>query len=68
VLEVIESMMATSGGIAPTMAELGARLGTTYQNAHYHVTSLVRKGYIEITRPNEARSIEIIRDPDQDAA
>lgn len=57
VLELVTKMV--EGGISPTVAEIGNALGTSRQNAHLHVQTLVRKGYLVIGRKFAARSIEL---------
>lgn len=49
----------------PTMQELGTLLNVTAASAHQLVKQLERKGYVT-RRPRQARSLEVVREPDQE--
>lgn len=51
-------------GFAPTMTELGEKLGITAASAHQLILQLERKGYVR-RLPRKARSLSIIRRPSQ---
>jgi repressor LexA len=51
-------------GIAPTMTELGEKLGITAASAHQLVLQLERKGYVA-RQPRKARSLRVLRRPSQ---
>ena len=54
-------------GFPPTMQELGGILGIAATSAHQQVGQLVRKGYVR-REPRKARSLEILKDPEQEVA
>ena len=54
-------------GIAPTMTELGDRLGISAASAHQLVLQLERKGYVA-RQPRKARSLRMVRRPSQTLA
>ncbi|WP_372716001.1 LexA family protein, partial [Novipirellula sp.] len=54
-------------GIAPTMTELGDRLGISAASAHQLVLQLERKGYVA-RQPRKARSLRVLRRPSQTLA
>ncbi len=54
-------------GIAPTMTELGEKLGITAASAHQLVLQLERKGYVT-RQPRKARSLRVVRRPSQTVA
>src|SRR6056297_3662374 len=54
-------------GIAPTMTELGDRLGISAASAHQLVLQLERKGYVA-RQPRKARSLRVVRRPSQTLA
>ncbi|TWU54970.1 LexA repressor [Rubripirellula tenax] len=51
-------------GIAPTMTELGDKLGITAASAHQLILQLERKGYVA-RQPRKARSLRVLRRPSQ---
>jgi repressor LexA len=51
-------------GIAPTMTELGEKLGITAASAHQLILQLERKGYVA-RQPRKARSLRVLRRPSQ---
>ncbi|WP_345686070.1 transcriptional repressor LexA [Novipirellula caenicola] len=51
-------------GIAPTMTELGEKLGITAASTHQLVLQLERKGYVR-RQPRKARSLRVVRRPSQ---
>ena len=50
-------------GFPPTIKELSEVLGISHASVHGQVTQLVRKGYLK-REPRKARSIVIVREPD----
>ena len=54
-------------GFAPTMSELGEKLGIMAASAHQLIIQLERKGYVR-RLPRKARSLSIIRRPSQTIA
>jgi repressor LexA len=49
-------------GIAPTMTELGNKLGISAASAHQLIMQLERKGYVA-RQPRKARSLRVLRRP-----
>jgi repressor LexA len=50
-------------GFPPTIKELSEVLGISHASVHGQVNQLVRKGYLK-REPRKARSIVIVREPD----